>query len=226
MMYAFVNPYAAVPPTSVHSRRYNMLGVSEGVAQAWFTQLVGVVKFCSSRGVAHRDLKLKNVWVDVNGHVIVTDFELGCMLPDGVADKVNCDIIGTLMYIPPEVVKEKVCYERNGKSDLWAVGVICWKFLCPSNPWNVDFGRVREREVVKVRNEAPRTSPYILAHAHLHCKTALLKLRRSNNLFYRPPGSNTALPLVRAAFPLCSRMSVWTLLLTCLTCRSGDDGLH
>ena len=92
----------------VFSQRFNMRGVSEGVARAWVTQMVGVVIFCSSKGVAHRDLKLDNVLVDVNGNVVVSDFELGCMLPDGVADEVNCDIIGTPMYIPPEVVREKV----------------------------------------------------------------------------------------------------------------------
>ena len=60
--------------------------MSEDIARELFTQMCRAVRYCHSKGIVHRDIKLDNILLDVtsNGHVTVKlcDFGVSKLLTD------------------------------------------------------------------------------------------------------------------------------------------------
>ena len=85
----------------------------------------------------HRDLKPENILVDELGNVVLTDFELAVKYAEGPPSKEDVEVVGTPMYIPPEIgQKQLVDIERY---DIWSLGVVAWEILCDSNPWGINI---------------------------------------------------------------------------------------
>ncbi|KAL7211392.1 hypothetical protein ACSBR2_014293 [Camellia fascicularis] len=76
--------------------------LKEDSARNFFKQLVCAVDFCHSRGVYHRDLIL-----DENGNLKVTDFELSAFSKNLKHDKLLHTACGTPVYVASEVIEKK-----------------------------------------------------------------------------------------------------------------------
>jgi serine/threonine protein kinase len=124
-------------------------GVPEGTARLWIAQLLVAVKAMVGKGVAHRDLKPENILLDHHGNVVLTDFELATSV--GKAGKEEEDgvppqVVGTPLYIPPEVGSKRFCDIK--KNDIWSLGVIAWEMVHDSNPWKLNVDRMPPYEVL------------------------------------------------------------------------------
>jgi len=53
------------------------------------------------KGIVHRDLKLENILVDMDGYLMIIDFGLAKMLDGGGMSKTYC---GTPEYLAPEMI--------------------------------------------------------------------------------------------------------------------------
>ena len=54
------------------------------------------------KGIVHRDLKLENILVDMDGYLKIIDFGLAKMLDKGGMSKTYC---GTPEYLAPEMIQ-------------------------------------------------------------------------------------------------------------------------
>lgn len=96
----------------------------EDHARFYISEIVLAVRYLHKKNVIHRDLKLPNVLIGLDGHVKVSDFGL-CKLDISADGKTNT-FCGTPEYIAPEVVK----FQAYGPSvDWWAVGVMSYRMV-------------------------------------------------------------------------------------------------
>nr|KAF6502397.1 ribosomal protein S6 kinase A5 [Molossus molossus] len=96
-------------------------------------------------GIIYRDIKLENILLDSNGHVVLTDFGLS---KEFVADEAEraYSFCGTIEYMAPDIV-------RGGDSghdkavDWWSLGVLMYELLTGASPFTVDGEKNSQAEI-------------------------------------------------------------------------------
>lgn len=96
-------------PMSVHDALRAVLQVSRALAMA------------HQRGVVHRDVKPRNILLDVEGRAKLTDFDL-VMAPDTTAGT-GSGGLGTLYYAAPEQLSRPATVDA--RADVYSLGVTC-----------------------------------------------------------------------------------------------------
>lgn len=89
----------------------------------FMVQLCGAVKYMHRRCVAHRDLKMGNLFLDKDMNIKVGDFGLAACIISEKDEKRRRTLCGTPNYIAPEVL-DKSKGGHNQKVDIWSIGVI------------------------------------------------------------------------------------------------------
>ena len=103
----------------VKKRKY--LSVPE--VRRLMVQLCGAVKYLHRRHVAHRDLKMGNLFLDHNMDIKVGDFGLAAIILSEKDEKRRKTLCGTPNYIAPEVL-DRSKGGHTQKVDIWSLGVI------------------------------------------------------------------------------------------------------
>ncbi|KAF5864236.1 Cell cycle serine/threonine-protein kinase cdc5/MSD2 [Aspergillus alliaceus] len=111
-------------------------------------QLCGAVKYLHKRNVAHRDLKMGNLFLDQNMDIKVGDFGLAAMIMSEKDEKRRKTLCGTPNYIAPEVL-DKSKGGHTQKVDIWSLGVICFAMLTGYPPFQ---SKTQEEIYKKVRS--------------------------------------------------------------------------
>ncbi|KAJ5818822.1 hypothetical protein N7474_004413 [Penicillium riverlandense] len=113
-------------------------------------QLCAAVKYLHKRFVAHRDLKMGNLFLDHNMNIKVGDFGLAAMILSDKDAKRRNTLCGTPNYIAPEVL-DKSKGGHTQKVDIWSLGVICFAMLTGYPPFQ---SKTQEEIYKKVRSLA------------------------------------------------------------------------
>ncbi|KAJ5900002.1 hypothetical protein N7495_004746 [Penicillium taxi] len=113
-------------------------------------QLCAAVKYLHKRFVAHRDLKMGNLFLDHNMNIKVGDFGLAAMILSDKDAKRRNTLCGTPNYIAPEVL-DKSKGGHNQMVDIWSLGVIFFAMLTGYPPFQ---SKTQEEIYKKVRNLA------------------------------------------------------------------------
>jgi serine/threonine protein kinase/lipopolysaccharide biosynthesis regulator YciM len=130
-----------------------------------------------SAGVIHRDLKPQNIMQDKQGRILVMDFGLARSLEsDGMTQ--TGALLGTIEYMSPEQAMGK---HLDGRSDLFAVGLIFYELLTCKVPYKADTAMAsllkRNQERALPAAELDATIPKGLSDIVSKCLERDLNLR-------------------------------------------------
>ncbi|GMI46658.1 hypothetical protein TrCOL_g11450 [Triparma columacea] len=150
-LFNFINEHCVLKATR---------GVPEDAATQWIAQMLVAIRSMIKKGIVHRDLKPENILLDSNCNIVVSDFELAKEMKGGGVAKSDSDefnLVGTPLYIPPEVGTKK--FADLAKYDIWSIGVIAWELVTDTNPWGVNVDRMPAYEVLQMTNKTSKLNP-------------------------------------------------------------------
>lgn len=127
-----------------------------------FCLICGAIDYAHKRDVVHRDLKPANILVVSGGKPKVVDFGLASLL------SVHTDIsnaAGTLRYMSPEQIRGG-SGRIDGRSDIYALGVILYELLTDQPPYRVTpyLPDEARRLICEVLPTPPSTHNHALPH--------------------------------------------------------------
>lgn len=101
------------------------------LAMFWFLQICMALKYLHDNHILHRDLKTANIFLTSKNVVKLGDFGISTVLQNTLACART--VCGTPYYFSPELCQSK---PYNNKSDVWALGVVCYEMLTLQRPFN------------------------------------------------------------------------------------------
>jgi WD40 repeat protein/DNA-directed RNA polymerase subunit RPC12/RpoP len=104
-------------------------------------QLSEALAFAHERKIIHRDIKPRNILIDSSGKPLIADFGLARRDEGETVVTLDGQVIGTPTYMAPEQAAGKVS-DVDGRSDLYALGVVLYQLLTGELPFRGTIDRV------------------------------------------------------------------------------------
>ena len=108
---------------------------SDEELRRWWDQLASALNYTHSQGVIHRDLKPSNIFITADGNVKLLDFGIA-KLRDSITSTATGAMMGTLMYMSPEQVRDSKHIDH--KTDLYSLAVTFVHLLTGQAPYDRD----------------------------------------------------------------------------------------
>ncbi|GAC1632748.1 MAG: hypothetical protein NVS4B9_25110 [Ktedonobacteraceae bacterium] len=98
---------------------------------SYVQQIASALDYAHAQGVIHRDIKPDNLLLDVNNEIVLSDF--GVALSQQAQSSLSLqNPAGTPLYMAPEQIQGRPC----AASDLYALGVMVYEWLCGASPFH------------------------------------------------------------------------------------------
>lgn len=95
-------------------------------------QIASALKAAHDKGIIHRDIKSRNIMLDVGGTVKVMDFGLARLAgSDGITK--TGTTLGTTAYMAPEQLRGE---KADSRSDIWSFGIVLYELFTGKVPFN------------------------------------------------------------------------------------------
>lgn len=107
----------------------------ETFARYFFKQLMEGLNYCHKAGIAHRDIKLENLYIDHKYILKIADFGFATNLVGKGGDGWLITKCGSKTYRAPEINTKDMKYEGK-KIDLFATGVVLFTLVCGTYPFS------------------------------------------------------------------------------------------
>lgn len=114
------------------SKSGNLLPIPEAIQ---FTHdICDAADYAHKRGMIHRDIKPANIILNVNGSAILMDFGI-VKITGGVVHTATGAVVGTALYMPPELIKGEV---PDPRADIYSLGVTLFEMISGRPPFEAD----------------------------------------------------------------------------------------
>uniref|UniRef100_A0A8C2WF74 Ribosomal protein S6 kinase n=1 Tax=Cyclopterus lumpus TaxID=8103 RepID=A0A8C2WF74_CYCLU len=118
----------------------------EEAAQIYIGEIILALEHLHKLGIVYRDIKLENILLDSEGHVVLTDFGLSKEFLQEEKER-TYSFCGTIEYMAPEIIRGK---SGHGKSvDWWSLGILMFELLTGASPFTLEGERNSQSEVSK-----------------------------------------------------------------------------
>ncbi|XP_039219326.1 ribosomal protein S6 kinase alpha-4 isoform X1 [Crotalus tigris] len=112
-------------------------------------------------GIIYRDVKLENILLDNEGHVVLTDFGLSKEFVTEDRER-TFSFCGTIEYMAPEIVRSK---SGHGKSvDWWSLGILVFELLTGASPFTLEGEKNSQAEVSRRILKCSPPFPSLIGH--------------------------------------------------------------
>uniref|UniRef100_A0A672NUV9 non-specific serine/threonine protein kinase n=1 Tax=Sinocyclocheilus grahami TaxID=75366 RepID=A0A672NUV9_SINGR len=127
---------------------------SEDEVRIYVGEIILALEHLHKLGIVYRDIKLENILLDSDGHVVLTDFGLSKEFLEEEKER-TYSFCGTIEYMAPEIIRGKA---GHGKVvDWWSLGILMFELLTGASPFTLEGERNSQSEVSKriLRCEPP-----------------------------------------------------------------------
>ncbi|KXJ78636.1 hypothetical protein RP20_CCG003981, partial [Aedes albopictus] len=148
---------------------YNKEHFTEDEVRIYIAEIIVALEQLHKLGIIYRDIKLENILIDSEGHIVLTDFGLSRELV--YENERAHSFCGTIEYMAPEIVKSN----QNGHDasvDWWSVGVLTFELLTGSSPFSSEEPATQTEISKKITN----TEAVIPDHLSREAKDFIRKL--------------------------------------------------
>ncbi|XP_043250460.1 ribosomal protein S6 kinase alpha-5-like isoform X1 [Colletes gigas] len=147
---------------------------TEDEVRIYIGEVILALEHLHKLGIIYRDIKLENILLDREGHIVLTDFGLSKeFLPHERDSNARAySFCGTIEYMAPEVV-------RGGSAghdiavDWWSVGVLTYELLTGASPFTVEGEKNTQQDISR---RILKTDPPIPSHLSPTVQDFILRL--------------------------------------------------
>lgn len=127
-------------------------GFSEKELRILLSEVYLGLEHLHQAGYIHRDIKIENIMVGLDGHVKLIDFGLAIEIDS------RSSLCGSLLYMTPEMLKDN----RIGTfTDWWAVGICFYELFTGHPPWSSFHDKKQiKREIMNIVVTPPHKMSY------------------------------------------------------------------
>lgn len=152
---------------------------------AWIgIQLAEGLDYANGKGVLHRDVKPANILLSAEAIPKLADFNVSC---SGLSGRAGAAAYfgGSLAYMSPEQLQvadptdHKEASELDGRSDLYALGIVLWELWQGKRPWTMSDVASNWTEAVLMQKDIRRRDYEPMRKASTAAERVLEKVLRS-----------------------------------------------
>jgi serine/threonine protein kinase len=104
---------------------------------SYFSQIIEAVRYLHDKSLAHLDLKLENIILNIDTNVIkLVDFGEAVVFKESGKNIEFFDRKGTVQYLAPEIVQIEYSFFAD-KADIWCCGIIFYNLFYNLAPWEI-----------------------------------------------------------------------------------------
>jgi serine/threonine protein kinase len=135
-LYYMVQEFVPGETIQAALRRLNQAGEHMQLTDAikYTIDVCNAIGYAHQFGIIHRDIKPANIMIDERNQAILMDFGI-VKLMEGEAHTTTGAVVGTVIYMPPELIRGE---RPDQRSDLYSLGVTLFEMLSGKPPFEAN----------------------------------------------------------------------------------------